>query len=450
MAEAAKQFTHGLEFQRGVIRLMMLDGPFCAKACQLLQETYFAGEIKWFFRAAKTYYTDSKRLPTDGYFANEICKLADARAYEAERVKIMESNPDRWYVGKELTGFIRANVFIGSYREAAALYNDGSKEDAYEFTLRKLQELQKIDFERERVSRFGDYEAVLDAAATQRLGAIPTGIEPIDEALGGGMMPQTWTTFLGASNSGKSMLGPTLAFYAFVSGKKTFVTVHEDEEIPTKLRYLSRFSGIPYNRLCMPRSILSPEELASVYQADQALREFVTLRFMYGKESYLESVQDAVRMLKEEWNFDLYYCDYAQCLKARAFKHADDTYNMQEYIYGEMKQLCLELGIAGAGGAQVNRMGYKINKSGADFLRCSDVSDSFGIVKKSSNVITMNRSDSDAEGNRLTYLLDKVRNGRCPVAVECTTDYSRALTHQTGLGQQREVPVVQPSSSSNS
>jgi hypothetical protein len=368
MAEA-KTFTHGPEFQRGVVRLMMLDPSFCTKASALLQETYFASELKWFFRQAKQYYESAKRLPSDGFFQNEICKLSDPLAYEAERVKIMETNPDRWYTGKELTGFIRANVFIGSYKEAASLYNGGSKEDAYEFTLKKLQELQKIDFEKERVSRFGDFEAVLDVAAVQSQGAIPTGITAIDDALMGGMMPQTWTTFLGGSNSGKSMMGPSLAYFAMQARKRTFVTIHEDEEVPTKIRYLARFSGIPYNRLAMGRASLSPDELLAVEIADDLLRESVVLRFMYGKESYLESVQDAVRMLKQEWDFQLYFCDYAQCLKSRAFKHMDDTYNMQEFIYGEMKQLCLELNIAGAGGAQVNRTGYKINKTGSDFLR---------------------------------------------------------------------------------
>jgi hypothetical protein len=258
----------------------------------------------------------------------------------------------------------------------------------------------------------------------------------------GGLMPQTWTTFLGASNSGKSMAGPSLAYYAMLSDKKTFVTIHEDEEIPTKVRYLSRFSGIPFNRLVMGRAGMSADELDKISTADDYLRNFVTLRFMYGKESYLESVQDAVRMLKQEWDFDLFFCDYAQCLKARAFKHMDDTYNMQEYIYGELKQLCLELNIAGAGGAQVNRTGYKVNKTGSDFLRCSDVSDSFGIVKKSSNVITLNRSDAMSTRDRMVFLLDKVRNGRCPVAVETITDFSRSLTHQQGDGQQVEIAVA--------
>ena len=41
-------------------------------------------------------------------------------------------------------------------------------------------------------------------------------------------------------------------------------------------------------------------------------------------------------------------------------------------------------------------------------------------------MVTINRSDSAAANNRIVFLLDKARQGRCPVAVECVSDYSRA------------------------
>jgi intein/homing endonuclease len=38
-------------------------------------------------------------------------------------------------------------------------------------------------------------------------------------------------------------------------------------------------------------------------------------------------------------------------------------------------QICLELSIAGAGGAQLNRLGHKVNKSGTSLIRTTDVGD---------------------------------------------------------------------------
>jgi hypothetical protein len=257
----------------------------------------------------------------------------------------------------------------------------------------------------------------------------------------GGMLPQTWTTFLGSSSAGKSMICPNLAKFNAMAGKRTFVTIHEDEEGPTKLRYLACFSGIKYNRLLIPRSMLTDEEREVLRLADDMLKEYVVLRFMYGREAFLENVQDAIRQFKKEWDFQLYICDYGQCLGSKQFKNRDNKYDIQGFVYEQLKQVCMELNIAGAGGAQVNRTGHSLNKRGTDFLRMTDVGDSFEICRKSSNVISINRSDEDALLNRVVFLLDKARQGRAPIAVECSSDYSKCQTHTDGHTQ-REVPAT--------
>jgi hypothetical protein len=438
------KLAYGPPFQREVLRLMMQELSFAHRAAAYLEEGFFSGELRWFFRKFKDYVEKDKKTPTDSYMSHEILKHAgtsEGQKYESERLLICGSKPDADYLRRELTGWIRANIFVAAYKESAAIYNGGgTKEDAYDLTRKKLDLLQKVDFERERVTRFGDWELTLDSQRLQYEGACPTGILPFDQSLGG-LLPQTWTTFLGSSSAGKSMIIPSLAYYNAAVGKRTFVTVHEDEEGPTKLRYLARFSGIRYNRLLIPRSELTEDEITQLKLADGVLDKYVVMRFMYGKECTVEHVQDAVRMQKREWDFQLFACDYGQCLSTSAFKSRDDTYNVQGYVYEQLKQVCLELDIAGVGGAQVNRTGHQMNKRGVDFLRMTDVGDSFGICRKSSNVITINRSDEDAELDRVVFLLDKARSGRAPIAVECVSDYARCATH-IEPETQREIPVT--------
>jgi len=426
---------------------MLKDYTFCQKSCVFLTEKFFTGELEWFFRKIKNHYETYKVTMGGEDLAHEIRKHGtDAQVYENERALICSKTQDFSFdkIKKELTGFLRANEFISIYREASQLFNTGSHDNAYEYTKGKLEDLLKTDFEDSRVSKFGDHEMVCDQAANQSTNAIPTGIHFIDEAMGGGLLPQTWTTFLGGSNVGKSMLCPNLAYHAAMSGKKVFVTIHEDEEIPTKIRYLARFSGLPINSLSQPRHTWSPEMALKVKEADTLLEKYVRLQFMYGKDCFIEDLTDAARIQKLEWDFHLLLCDYGQCLKSRKYKELADKYGLQEYIYSELKQACLELTIAGAGGAQTNRIGHRVNKSGTSLLRMTDVGDSWGICKKSSNVITMNRSDEDVKEHRITYLLDKNRNGRCPVATVCKTDYERSVTHVEHKGNkntQREIEV---------
>lgn len=429
---------YGAEFQRSVIRLMMLDYGFCSKVSFYLKEDFFSGELQWFFRKAIEYFKKYDALPTEDMFIKEVWFQSEPQKYENIRSQIMAEQPlaNKAWIKEEVTGFIKCNLYISGYQEAAQLYNIGNKDAAYEKTKQKVDELMKVDFMEEKVSRFGDSKILLDLAAKQKTEAVPTGISPIDAAMYGGMYPQTWTTFLGGSNVGKSMLCPNLAYAAMaLAGKKTFVTIHEDEEIPTKIRYLARFSRVPIMKLWMPAEHRTDEENKRIEEADEYLKKFVTLRFMYGADGFLENVTRAAKMQHIDDPYDLFLCDYPQCLKTKAFKNIDNSYAVQEYIYQELKQLCLELGIAGAGGAQVNRTGHKVNKSGADFLRMHDVGDSWGIAKKSSNVISINRSNDDVTKNRIVFLLDKVRNGRAPVAVQCETDFSRAITYKLGEGQ---------------
>jgi hypothetical protein len=436
---------YGPEFQRNVLRLMMLDYGFCSRAASYLKEDFFTAELKWFFRKGLDYFKKYDKMPPEDLYMKEVHLQSEPQKYENIRAEMMAENPlaKKDWIKDEVTGFIRCNLYISGYQEAAQLYNIGNKDGAYDKTKQKVEELMKINFLEEKVSQFGDSSVLLTIAAEQRKNAVPTGIRAIDEAMYGGMYPQTWTTFLGGSNVGKSMLCPNLAYAAAWAGKKTFVTIHEDEEIPTKIRFLARFSGIPINKLWTPANFRTDEENQAIELADKLLKHFVTLRFMYGSDCFLESTMQAVKMQHIDSPFELFLCDYPQCLKTKAFKNIDNSYAVLEYIYSELKQLCLELGIAGAGGAQVNRTGHKISKSGADFLRMHDVGDSWGISKKSSNVITMNRSNNDVLLNRITFLLDKVRNGRAPVAAQCVTDFSRAITYYIEAEKQKEIPVEQ-------
>jgi hypothetical protein len=428
---------------------MLADRVFCSKASNYLRDDFFSGELSWFYRKVTDFFKEFGRSPGSEELAGEILKHKDQQdLYRKELDSILATESiGRDYLKKELTAFIQANIFVSSIKESVDLYNSGNRQSCYDFIRNKLAELHDADFENDRLVRFGDADRLLELAALQTKETIPTGIHIIDQSMQGGMMPQTWTTFLGGSNVGKSMLCPNLAKAAcLLKKKRTFVMIHEDEEIPTKLRYLSCFSEVPYNRLVLPKSMRSEEDNKKIKEADELIKEYVILRFMYGKEAFVESVCDQARRMLDQWEYHLLIDDYLQCLKTKAFKTMDSLYSLHEHVTGELKQLCCELNVAGAGGAQVNRLAHKMNRSGADLLRCTDVGDSWGTVKKSSNVITMNRSESDVEENRIVFLLDKVRNGHCPVAVQCVSSYDRCATHlfaNDDKNRQIQIPVEQ-------
>lgn len=428
-------------YQRKVLKmLLVVDG--------IMPEASFAAR---FFKFCKPYYFDGVRgkiyeIMQDSFgsssvpmsidrlrdmITNDFSASKSQAEYIAEISEIGSANietrsGEREYVKKQMENYVKLQYFVESFQDIASDYRDKRYHDVLSKFKSKSTELYKINFSNDGIVIIDDYKKILEEERKRALNPCTTGIDAIDKQIGG-LAPQTWTTFLGSSNVGKSMLTWSLTYENVLKKKKVLISIHEDEEGPTKLRALSAFSGIDYNKLKADVP-LSKEEEIELEVAQDLLSKYVKMVFMYGKEATIEKVHEMLRVQKEEWSLDLYICDYGQCLSSEAFKSRENSYELQGYIYEQLKQICLELNIAGAGSAQVNRSGNVINKKGTDLLRTTDVGDSFTIIKKSSNVITMNRSDSDIRGNRIFYLLDKARQGICPILVQSYTKYSCCRT----------------------
>jgi len=443
--EFKKHMRFDRAFQHSVLRLMMLDHQFCHRSCEMLEPAHFIDRLSWFFTKIKDWYSEHGQMPTREVLSADIHSqpIAKQQEYYNDLDAITAIKPVPEKIKRSMTDFVRCNIFVEAATTAASQYNNGKRDEAFAYVRGKMEALYNADFEDDPFSRFGDAQSVMAQAEFEVKNAIKTGIHAIDDQIGG-MSPGTFTVWLGASNAGKSMLGPVLSKQAAKIGKRTFVTVHEDEEVPTKIRYLACFSDIPISTLMYGGHSLTDDEKARLAEADRLLKEFVVLRFMYTTQATIENVMDVARGLMRDWpgneethpadGFDLFICDYGQCLTSTQYK-SGEMRHLHEHIYHMLKQLCLELKVAGSGGAQVNRNGMAMNRAGSDWLRCTDVSEAYGIIKKATNVITINRSNDDMINDRIVFLLDKARNGKCPVAVECVSNFSKGVVFYSDKDQ---------------
>lgn len=431
MASERRKLHYGIEFQRSVLKLMLDDYVFCSKVVEFAKSNDFAQPLDWFYSKIRELYETLQKCPTRADLSVEIATQGESEmvSYQMELDKIMASQVDVRTILSEMTGWARLNLFVETSYETVEKVKKFQFDEAYLILAEKSFKIGTFSFEKDKFVSFGDGVDVINKMAAQREGAIQTGIRAIDEALGGGMFPGTWTTWLGASNAGKSMVNVMLAFFAAKQGKKTFITIHEDEELPTKMRYLAGFSNIEYNRLLFGFDKLTEEEVVRFNNADHILKEFVKMQFMYSNDATIEAVCDAARSVMKQWPYDLFICDYGGCLSSKRFKDLSNARLVQEHVHFELKQLCLTLNVPGTGGAQVNREAMNKNKAGADLLRMTDVAEAIGIIKKASTVITMNRSAKDIENDRIIFLLDKSRGGITNMAVDCITDFSKCRTH---------------------
>jgi hypothetical protein len=74
-----------------------------------------------------------------------------------------------------------------------------------------------------------------------------------------------------------------------------------------------------------------------------------------------------------------------------------------------------------------------------DLIRSTDISDCIDIARKSTNVITLNRSFDQQKNNKILFYLEKNKYGIGNKAVLCESDFNRICTHEPG--KQRELLV---------
>lgn len=426
-------FPFSEEFQYALLKIMGIDDIFAAKCCVHLEEKYFNNKyLSWVFRITRNYYLEYKKTPSISTLENEARKedVKDQPTYLDTIRKIFSTTEfDADYVRRELTGFVRNNIFVETHKTSATLYNARNTTNAFDFTKRKIDELLQVDFEKEDMVDFNNIEQYLNEAANMTNSSIPTGITPIDKVLtGGGLCPGTLTTLLSGTNAGKSMALLNMGFYAAKADKKIVSIHHEDEEGPTVLRLISRITGIPFFSLYS--GTLSDQQREMINMAKRWLAKCWHMKFMYGAETNVEDVINWLRLHKKQFDFDLVIDDYGQFIRTK--QKTEGERFTQALVYRGLKACALELKVAMLTCAQANREGQKISRKGVDLLTTTDFAECFEIARVSNNVLTLNRSESMEKNNELVYSLVKQRAGKVGVRVKCTTDFSKCVTHKEG------------------
>jgi len=427
----SKEFPFSQEFQYAILKLMIIDDVFMIKCVQNLKEEYFNDKyLTWTFRTIVNYWDTYKKSPSISTLENEARKNdPETQKYYFDTLKaILNVNDiDEGYMRRELTGFVRRNIFVDAFKRAATLYNAKNTYDAYNFTKDKMDELTQVNLTEDDIASFKNIDIYMNEERRRRDTSVPTGISAIDEAMQGGLAKGALSVLLSSTNSGKSMSLINMIYHAIMAGKKIVFVEHEDQRNPTMLRIISRFTGIPYNKLMCSPDVLSGAEKDKIQACKDKLDEFLVVKFMYGSDVYVEDVVNWLKLKKKEFNFDMFVDDYGQFIRTKQKFEAERMTQMA--VHKILKQTALELDIAVLTCAQGTREAQKISKKGTDYLRSTDLSECFDIARRADNVITLNRSDEQAQRNELIYYLEKQRHGIRGIAVKCFSDYTRCITH---------------------
>lgn len=185
-----KQFTFGIEFQRALLRLAMTDPSFCHKAMQYVQPSFFTSKpLGWIFTRMRKYYREYETKISE-MVLREQAQSDAGYVIEVEAV-IGTVVTDAAFLRDQLREFVCRNIFARAHEESQKLYNEGKHTAAYDTTCKAMDELRAVDFDTvDRSWLFDELPMRMKRryrdARDPTEGVYPTGIDPVDDIMGGG------------------------------------------------------------------------------------------------------------------------------------------------------------------------------------------------------------------------------------------------------------------------
>ena len=256
------------------------------------------------------------------------------------------------------------------------------------------------------------------------------GCKDLDDDLGG-FERRALHVFIGATNSGKSMMSHHLISRSIAQNLTVHITICEDRPKSFMRRLLSNISGVEIKRLKYRTKSLTPQEVKDVEYAKDRINQFVKIDFGYGES--LDEIHrrkldyDAERIAKGLKAYDVDIVDYTGHIADKA--QGEKTYEKFRNAFAERKNFALINNKIAFDFAQVNRGGFQ-KQRGKDVapLNHGDLAGSYDLSQVCDNIISINRSDDDKDKNEVLLMISKVKDGiirRVGYRVGANWDYAR-------------------------
>jgi hypothetical protein len=258
-------------------------------------------------------------------------------------------------------------------------------------------------------------------------------------AKAGALLRGDTTVVLAPSGIGKTTTLITVATHNILRGKSVLFITHE-----------GRSEDIKFKVLCCVLQV-TREEFLALYHSDKNFRKKANyfsnvikanLTYIAYNHSF-PNIHDVEKLIRREQDlrilssangtgYDLLIDDYPALLYTDGLRSGQLQKRISdEQVYGCFVSMALDFGFHCLVAIQTNREGSKVNRGqGVNrLLTMEDVMESWGVMTKATNVLTINRSPTDMAKNRVIFYLCKSRSSETDFAFCCKSDYARATTH---------------------
>ena len=391
---------YGSEFQSKSILCLLKEHKFIEQIFDILAVEYFETDAnRWLVETIKDYFIQFKTTPTSNVFRVKLNSVENdvLKTSINEQLKIIASkakDTDLPYVKEQFLEFCRnqklKNAIISSV--------DYLKLGQYDQIKNVVDEAMKAGMERNiGHDYFGDIDARMSEMARH---FVPTGWEPMDDLMDGGLAKGELGFVVAPAGSGKSWLLARLGAEAMRAGKNVMHFTMELNEKYVGLRYDSCFTHISFQDI--------RNNIEEVKKKIESIKGKLFIKFFPIKTIAAQTLKmhiERVQMLTGI-NIDLIVVDYADLLRPLTADKNANSYSEAGSVYEELRAVAGELQVPIWSASQAHRSAHE-----ADTIQAHNVADSYRKIMTGDFVFSLSRKSDDKTSDTARIHIIKNRFG---------------------------------------
>ena len=409
----------GVDFQYKLVKIFIEDPNYFIDFVSLINQNAFTDTyLKTVVGVIKDYYNKNDVVPSYKMLLIKLREKAvtedDLQYYEETVDKIRRSSID----GLEEIGNIAERFFKQQEMIRGA---NRLKEIAGNGDLDKYDECEAI-FERITAIKRRDVDTstplcnVDGDMSREEIVSIPTGINRLDEALGGGLDKGKIGIIIGSMGFGKTSMTTCMAANAAAykckandyQGFKVLQIVFEDSHRDIHRKYFAKISQVESRHLNKDDETAErvKEILKNAEEADMINNNILIMRLPTGEKSASDIRQIIKKKIKEGFKPDLVIIDYFGCLAPEPGTSKGDVTERESATMRKLENMAPELDIAIWIPVQGNR-----DSITAELVTNDKIGGSIAKNQIAQVVLSITRSVDDIKDNLATITLLKNRSG---------------------------------------
>lgn len=441
----------GIDFQYKLISTFFIDQGFFNDLNSIIDQNMFTDVyLRGIVTIIKDYYNKYSSVPSYGMLEikiNEKCLSEDELKYYNETLsKIKSVSSDGYREIEDMAEkFFKQQNIIKVANKLKSIASEGD--------INKYDDCQKILEDALSIGRHLDddewhpFDSVDDDLSRETVEAIPTGIDKLDELLGGGLHKGKIGIIICPSGKGKTSLTTCLTGNAAIAktsqnnygGYKVLQIVFEDIKRDMNRKFISKVSQI--EQIHINDSIDSENsvrEMIANYPDRNLMNQNIILKRLASGQYTPSDIKEIIKKkMNQGFKPDLVIIDYFECIDYEKGHTNSSEWKQQEKGIRFFENLAHELNIAIWIPTQGNRSSYN-----AEVVTEDKMGGSMKKVETAQVVISIARNTDDLKNNKATISVLKNRsgsvatfhgvyfnNGTCTVNTDNVIDFDSALAY---------------------